>query len=68
MLGSQPNHSRQLHFPLLFNTDGSDFSFYDGSDLSIDEMVGAWCFFAVVRATGVYLLDFFFSGLQFMYC
>ena len=33
---------------------------YDGSDLSIDEMA-----FSVVRPTGVYLLDFFCSGIQF---
>ena len=36
-------------------------------DLSIDEMVGAWCL-AIVRPTGVYLLDFFCSGIQFYYC
>ena len=33
-------------------------------DLSIDEMVGADAL-AVVRPTGVYLLDFFCSGIQF---
>ena len=32
-------------------------------DLSIDEIVGAWCL-AVVRPTAVYLLDFFCSGIQ----
>ena len=31
----------QLCFPLQLHTGGSDFRLYDGSDLSIDEMVGA---------------------------
>ena len=33
-------------------------------DLSIDEMVGTWCF-GYCRPTGVYLLGFFCSGIQF---
>ena len=33
MLGGQPNHGRQLCFPLLLHAGGSDFRFYDGSDL-----------------------------------
>ena len=46
---------------------GSDFRLFDGSDLrdlSIDEMVGPDAL-AVCRPTGVYLLDFFCSGIQF---
>ena len=68
MLGSQHNHSWQLCFTLWLRAGGSDFRLYDGSDLkdlSINEMVGARCFGCLSGPPGVYLLDFFCSGIQF---
>ena len=55
------------NFAFLFNcTPVGRTSLFDGSDLktSFDEMVRAmlWLF---VRPTGVYLLDFFCSGIHF---
>ena len=41
MLDGQSNHCWQLCFPLKSHAGGSDFRLYDGSDLSIDEMVKA---------------------------
>ena len=67
MLGGQPNHGWQLCFPLLLYAVGSDFRLYDGSALKI-YLLMRWRgpdAFAVVRPTGVYLLDFFCSGIQF---
>ena len=67
MFGGQPNHGRQLCFPLYLHASGSDFRFYDGSDLKtfllmrLQEPDAS----AVCRPTGVYLLDFFCSVIQF---
>ena len=52
------------------HTRGSDFGLYDGSDLETRLLVGwlglmLWLF---VGPTGVYLLDFLCSGIQFYYC
>ena len=72
MLDNQPNHGWQLCFLLLMHASGSDFSLFDGSDLtmflkgyplSIGEMVGDAL--AVVRPTGVCLFDLFCYGIQF---
>ena len=67
MLGSQPNHGWQLCFPLKLHAGGSDFRLYDGSDLKAYLLMNGrdlmlWLF---VGPTGVYLLDFFCSGIQF---
>ena len=62
MLGGQPNHGWQLCFPC-----GSDFRLYDVSDLKtylLMRLVGHDAL-SVVRPKGVYLLDFFCSGIQF---
>ena len=64
MLGGQPNHVWQFCFPLLYHAGGSDFRLYDGSDLKTYLLMrwlgpDAWLF------VGVYLLDFFCSGIQF---
>ena len=60
MLGGKPNHNWQLCF-------GWDFRLYDGSDLKT-YLFMTWYghdALAVVRSTGVYLLDFFCPGIQF---
>ena len=46
MLGGQPNHGWQHCFPLNCMPVGrtSDFMKVRLKDLSIDEMVGTWCF------------------------
>ena len=41
MLGGQPNHGRQLSFPLLLHDGWQGFRRFQIKDLSIDEMVGA---------------------------
>ena len=67
MLGGQPNHGWQLCFPLLLHASGLDFKLYDGSDLKVYQLM-RWLgsnALAVVRPTEVYLLDFFFSSIQF---
>ena len=64
MLDGQPNQGWQLCFALYLHASMSDFRLYDGSDLSIDEIVGACCF-GFCQAPGVYLLDCFCSGIQF---
>ena len=67
MLGGQPNHGWQLSFPLLLHAGGSNFRLYDGSDLKT-YLLMRWYgpgTLAVVRPTGVCLLDFFCSGIQF---
>ena len=67
MLGGHPNHGWQLCFLLLFHASGSDFRFYDSSDFKTYLLTRWWGpdALAVVRATGVYLLDFCCSGIQF---
>ena len=70
MLGGQPNHSRQLCFPLKLHTDGSDFRLYNGSDLKT-YLLMRWQgpdALAVVRPTGGYLLDFLAPVFSFIYC
>ena len=67
MRGGQPNHGWQLCFPLLLHDSCSDFRLYDGSHLKIYLLMrwygpGA---LAVARPTGVDLLDFFCSNIQF---
>ena len=66
MLGGQPNHGGQLCFPLKLHVGGSDFRLYDSSDLKTYLLMrwqgpGA---VAIVRSTGVYLLDFFWFGVD----
>ena len=67
MLGGQPNHGWQLCFPPKLRASGLDFRLYDGSDLKtylLMRWLGSGAL-AVVRPTGVCLLDFFCSGLRF---
>ena len=66
MLGGQPNHGWQLCFPLKLHAGGSDFSLYDGSNLKAYLLMRWWGpdALAVVGPTRVYLLDFFYSGVQ----
>ena len=67
MLGGQPNHGWQLCFPLELHAGGSDFRLYDSSDLKT-YLLMKWYgpdALAVVRPTGVYLLDFFCSSILF---
>ena len=67
MIGGQPNHSWQLCFPLSLHADMSDFRLFDGSDLET-YLLMRWKgsdALAVVGPTGVYLLDFLCSGIQF---
>ena len=52
-------------FPLYGNASGSDFILYDSSDLSFDEMVGAWCFGCWQAHRGLPAGFFFCSGIQF---
>ena len=42
MLGSQPNHSWQLCFPLWLHAGGSDFGLCDGSDLGTYLLMRWW--------------------------
>ena len=60
------SHGWQLCFPLSLHAGGSDFRLYDGSDLNTYILIRWWgpVVLAVVRPTGVYLLDFFCSGNQ----
>ena len=46
---------------------GSNFRLYDGSELKTYLLIRLWGpdVLAVVRPTGVYLLDFFCTGIQF---
>ena len=57
------------NFAFLFKWDagGSDFRLYDGSDLKTYLLMRWWGpdAVAVVRHTGVYLFEFFCSGIQF---
>ena len=68
MVGGQPNHGRQLCFPLKLHASGSDFRLYDGSDLKTYRLMRwyrglvLWLF---VRPNGVYLLDLYCYGIQF---
>ena len=67
MLGGLPNHGWQLCFPLYLHAGGSDFRLCDGSNLTT-YLFMRWYgpdALAVVRLSGVYLLDFFSSGIQF---
>ena len=67
MLGGQPDHCWQLCFPFKLHAGGLDFRLYDGSDLKT-HLLMRWFgphALAVCRPTGVYLLDFFCSGIQF---
>ena len=67
LLWFQPNHGWQLCFPLYLNACGSDFRLYDGANFKTFLLM-RWKgpdALAVVRPTGVYLLDFFCSGFQF---
>ena len=55
------------NFAFLFNLSGSDFRLFDSFDLKtylLMRMCGPGAL-AVVRPTGVYLLDFFCSGIQY---
>ena len=67
MLGGQPNHGWQLCFPLYLRASELDFRRYDGSDLKTHLLMRLWepDALAVVRPTGVYLLDFFCYGFLF---
>ena len=62
MLGGQPNHGSSSIARQLVRLQ--TLWWFRLKDLSIDEMVGPDAL-AVVRPTGVYLLDFFCSGIQF---
>ena len=67
MLGSQSNHGWQLCIPLQLHASGSDFRLYDGSSLNT-YLLMRWQgpdALTVVRPTGVYLLNFFCSCIQF---
>ena len=67
ILGGQPNDGWQLCSPLKLHADGSDFRLYDGSNL-MTYLLMRWLGYdvwAVVRPTGVYLLDFYCSRIQF---
>ena len=70
MLGCQPNHGWQLFFPLKLHTGGSDFRLYDGLELK-NYLLMRWYgpdVLAVVRPTGVYLLDCFAPVFRFNNC
>ena len=65
MLDGQPNHGWQLCFPLQLHVIGSGFRLYDSSDLKTYLMM-RWLgpdALAVVRPSGVLLLDFFIDKL-----
>ena len=67
MLGGQPNNGWQLCFPLYLHVGGSHFRLYDGSYLKTYLLI-RWQepdALAVVGPSGVYLLDFFCSEIQF---
>ena len=67
MLCGQPNHGRQLCFPLKLHTRVSEFRLFDSSDLNT-YLLMRWegpDALAVCRPTGIYLLDFFCFGIQF---
>ena len=67
MLCGKPNLGWQLLVPILMYADGLDFRLFNGSDLKT-YLLMRWSRsdgLAVVRPTGVYLLDFFCSGIQF---
>ena len=66
MLGSQPNHGLATLLSSLIARQWVRLQTLWRvrlKDLSIDEMVGAWCF-GYCQAHRVYLLDFFCSGIQ----
>ena len=67
MLGGLPGHGWQLRFPLWFHAGESDFGLCGGSNLATDLSTRWWGpnALAVVGPTGVYLLDFFCSSIQF---
>ena len=57
--------SKSLWFRIRFF---EEFRLYDGSDLSIDEMVGAWCFGCLSGPPGFTCWISFAQVFSFIYC
>ena len=64
---NKTGHGWLLFFPLWLHAGGSDLGLCGGSDLGVYLLVGWWglVLWLFVGPTGVYLLDFFCSGIQF---
>ena len=67
MLGGQPNHVKQLCFPLKLHAGGLDISHYDGSDFKTYGLMRWWGFdaLAVCQAHRGLPVRFLCSSIQF---